>query len=73
MSAQVFVTTNIRLKLKGLRLAQIQTHTFIVDSFVDCFLDYSISFLCNMSKNDLKNARRLKCVVLFDIMMSLLS
>lgn len=73
MSAQVFVTTNIRLKLKGLRLAQIQTHTFIVDSFVDCFLDYSISFLCNMSKNDLKNARRLKCLVLFDIMMSLLS
>lgn len=71
MSAQVFVTTNIRLKLKGLR--QIQTHIFIVDSFVDCFLDYSISFLCNMSKNDLKNARRLKCVVLFDIMMSLLS
>lgn len=71
MSAQVFVTTNIRLKLKGLR--QIQTHIFIVDSFVDCFLDYSISFLCNMSKNDLKNARRLKCLVLFDIMMSLLS
>lgn len=71
MSAQVFVTTNIRLKLKGLR--QIQTHIFIVDSFVDCFLDYSISFLCNMSKNYLKNARRLKCVVLFDIMMSLLS
>lgn len=73
MSAQVFVTTNIRLKLKGLRLAQIQTHIFIVESFVDCFLDYSISFLCNMSKNYLKNARRLKCVVLFDIMMSLLS
>lgn len=73
MSAQVFVTTNIRLKLKGLRLAQIQTHIFIVDSFVDCFLDYLISFLCNMSKNYLKNARRLKCVVLFDIMMSLLS
>lgn len=71
MSAQVFVTTNIRLKLKGLR--QIQTHIFIVDSFVDCFLDYSISFLCNMSKNYLKNARRLKCLVLFDIMMSLLS